>query len=204
MNNYAALTSTLSREITESATDEGRKSTYSVEQKSFVETGISPTTARNEILTIDSTMDHHFKGMMPLFLNYLHYSILVLPTHVALHIWPWLRRWFDTICARRTTTRVAAWILTVPRYTSPLLFPLLDSYPRSMFDVGSGGATNLAVHAGLTTSTAVASQVRAVEQIVRRLVGIEEREALCDGLQVIAEEYDEGWDSGSDSDGDDE
>jgi hypothetical protein len=35
-------------------------------------------------------------------------------------------------------------------------------------------------------------------------VGIEEREALCDGLQVIAEEYDEGWDSGSDSDGDDE
>jgi hypothetical protein len=88
MNNYAALTSTLSREITESATDEGRKSTYSVEQKSFVETGISPTTARNEILTIDSTMDHHFKGMMPLFLNYLHYSILVLPTHVALHIWP--------------------------------------------------------------------------------------------------------------------
>jgi hypothetical protein len=41
-----------------------------------------------------------------------------------------------------------------------------------------------------------------VEQIVRRLVGIEEREALCNGLQVIAEEYDEGWDSGSDGDED--
>jgi hypothetical protein len=84
----------------------------------------------------------------------------------------------------------------------PILFPLLDSYPSSIFDVGSGHATKLAVHAGLTTSTAVADQVRAVEQIVKRLVGIEEREALCNGLQVIAEEYDEGWDSGSDSDDD--
>ena len=48
----------------------------------------------------------------------------------------------------------------------------------------------------------MADQVRAVEQIVKRIVGIEEREALCNGLQVIAEEYDEGWDSGSDSDDD--
>jgi hypothetical protein len=88
------------------------------------------------------------------------------------------------------------------RYTAPLLFPLLDSYPASIFELGSGQATKLAVHAGLTTSTAVADQVRAVEQIVKRLVGIEEREALCNGLQVIAEEYDEGWDSGTDSDDD--
>jgi hypothetical protein len=68
--------------------------------------------------------------------------------------------------------------------------------------VGSGQAKKLAVHAGLTTSTAVASQIRAVEQIVKRLIGIEEREALCNGLQVMAEEYDEGWDSGTDSDDD--
>lgn len=88
------------------------------------------------------------------------------------------------------------------RYIAPILFPLLDSYPTSIFDVGSGQATKLAVHAGLTTSTAVASQIRAVEQIVKRLVGIEEREALCNGLQVMAEEYDEGWDSGTDSDDD--
>jgi hypothetical protein len=83
-----------------------------------------------------------------------------------------------------------------------LLFPLLDSYPSSIFDVGSGHAIKLAVHAGLTTSTAVANQVRAMEQLVKRLVGIEERESLCNGLQVLAEEYDEGWDSGSDSDDD--
>ncbi|KAF1844121.1 tubulin nucleotide-binding domain-like protein [Cucurbitaria berberidis CBS 394.84] len=92
----------------------------------------------------------------------------------------------------------------VQRFTAPILFPLLDSFPASIFDVGSGHATKLGVHAGLSTSTAVADQIRAVEQVVKRMVGIEEREALCNGLQVLAEEYDEGWDSGTDSDDDDE
>lgn len=88
------------------------------------------------------------------------------------------------------------------RYTAPVLFPLLDSFPVSIFDVGSGHATELAVHAGLTTSTAVADQIRAITQIAQSLTGLEDREALCNGLQVLAEEYDEGWDSGSDSDND--
>lgn len=84
-----------------------------------------------------------------------------------------------------------------------MLFPVLDSYP-SIFDAGFGHTEKLAVHAGLTTSTAVAEQVRTIEQIVKRLVSVEEREALCNGLQVIAEEYDEGWDGDfTDSDADD-
>ncbi|KAI4686761.1 mtDNA inheritance, partitioning of the mitochondrial organelle [Alternaria sp. BMP 2799] len=91
----------------------------------------------------------------------------------------------------------------VQRFAAPLLFPLLDSFPRSMLDVGSGHSTKLAVHTGLTTSTIVADQIRAVEQIVKRMGGIEEKEALCNGLQALAEEYDEGWDSGSESDDDD-
>lgn len=91
------------------------------------------------------------------------------------------------------------------RFTAPLLFPLLDSFPASMLDIGSGEARRIAVHSGLTTSTMVADQVRAIEQIVRRMhmVGIDERETICNGLQTMAEEYDEGWDSGSDSDEDD-
>lgn len=92
---------------------------------------------------------------------------------------------------------------SIQRYTAPLLFPLLDSFPQTMFDVGSGNNTKLAVCTGLTTSTAVADQIRSVEQFVRRIVNIEEREALSNGLQILAEEYDEGWDSGSDSDDDD-
>lgn len=84
-----------------------------------------------------------------------------------------------------------------------MLFPVLDSFP-SIFDLGSERTEELSVHAGLTTSTAVAEQVRAIEQIVKRLVVVDEREALCNGLQVIAEEYDEGWDGGfTDSDDED-
>jgi hypothetical protein len=83
-----------------------------------------------------------------------------------------------------------------------LLFPVLDSFP-SIFDVRTGHSEKLAVHTGLTTSTAVAEQVRAIEQIVKRLVAVDEREALCNGLQVIAEEYDEGWD-GDFTDSDDD
>ncbi|KAL5436857.1 mtDNA inheritance, partitioning of the mitochondrial organelle [Paraphaeosphaeria minitans] len=91
------------------------------------------------------------------------------------------------------------------RFAAPLLFPLLDSFPASILDVGSGQGRKVAVHSGITTSTAVADQVRAVEQIVRRMhmVGIDERETICNGLQTMAEEYDEGWDGGSDSDEDD-
>lgn len=37
---------------------------------------------------------------------------------------------------------------------------------------------------------------------VRRLIGLEEREALCNGLEELCEEYVEGWESGSDEDDD--
>ncbi|KAJ4325232.1 mtDNA inheritance, partitioning of the mitochondrial organelle [Neodidymelliopsis sp. IMI 364377] len=90
----------------------------------------------------------------------------------------------------------------VQRYIAPLLFPVLDSFP-SIFDMRTGHSEKLAVHTGLTTSTAVAEQVRAIEQIVKRLIAVDEREALCNGLQVIAEEYDEGWD-GDFTDSDDD
>lgn len=91
------------------------------------------------------------------------------------------------------------------RFTAPLLFPVLDSFPSSIFDIGTGEGRKVAVYSGLTASTAVADQVRAVEHIVRRMhmVGIDERETICNGLQTMAEEYDEGWDSGSDGDEDD-
>lgn len=59
------------------------------------------------------------------------------------------------------------------------------------------------MHAGLTTSTAVAQEIRTLERLVGRMVSPEEREGLCNGLQTFAEEYDEGWDSGSESDMDD-
>ena len=59
------------------------------------------------------------------------------------------------------------------------------------------------MYSALSTSSSVANQVRSIEQVVRRLVSLDEREALSNGLETLAEEYEEGWDSGTDSDEDD-
>ncbi|GAB7354026.1 hypothetical protein MBLNU459_g4613t1 [Dothideomycetes sp. NU459] len=74
-----------------------------------------------------------------------------------------------------------------------LLFPLLDSYPK-IFEF-EGTQERLAIRAALTTSASVAQRVRSVEALARSIVGIDEREALCDGLVGICEEYEDGWDS---------
>ncbi|KAF2276862.1 tubulin nucleotide-binding domain-like protein [Westerdykella ornata] len=84
------------------------------------------------------------------------------------------------------------------RYNTPLLFPQLTSFP-SIFDVGKPRGSKLAVNTGLTTSTAVADQIRTLEHIARRTLHLEDRETLSNSLQSLAEEYDEGWES-SDSD----
>jgi hypothetical protein len=85
-------------------------------------------------------------------------------------------------------------------HQSSLLFPVIDSFPQ----VFASGNTvqKLAVHATLSTTTSVAQRIRAVERIARSIIGIDEREALCDGLVGICEEYEDGWESGSESDDD--
>jgi hypothetical protein len=60
----------------------------------------------------------------------------------------------------------------------------------------------LAIEAALSTSTEIAEHIRGVEGFARRMVGIDEREALCDGLAAMADEYEEGYSSGEDSDED--
>ncbi|KAG9652461.1 tubulin nucleotide-binding domain-like protein, partial [Aureobasidium melanogenum] len=88
----------------------------------------------------------------------------------------------------------------IESHQSALLFPVIDSFPQIF---ASGNVIRkLAVHATLSTTTSVAQRIRAVERIARSIVGIDEREALCDGLVGICEEYEDGWDSGSDSDDD--
>ena len=39
-----------------------------------------------------------------------------------------------------------------------------------------------------------------MQPIVRRVIGLDDREDLLNGLEEIGEAYIEGWDSGSDSD----
>ena len=87
-------------------------------------------------------------------------------------------------------------------HQAQLLFPLLPSYPR-IFRF-AGRPESLAVKATLTTSTRVANHIRELGGSARRMVGIDEREALCDGLAGMAEEYEEGWSEGDDSDNDED
>lgn len=92
-------------------------------------------------------------------------------------------------------------------HQSPLLYPILDSFPR-IFSFGGAGAgagtarNNLAVRTALSASTAVAQRLRQIERSARCIVGIEEREALCHGLVSMCEGYEDGWES--DGEGDDE
>ncbi|KAF2160933.1 hypothetical protein M409DRAFT_28539 [Zasmidium cellare ATCC 36951] len=85
-------------------------------------------------------------------------------------------------------------------HQSSLLFPNLSSYP-TIFRFPSR-PSKLAVDASLSTSTAIAERVRGLEGFARRIVGVEDREALCDGLAALADEYEEGWMSGDESEDD--
>ncbi|KAF2744682.1 protein DML1, partial [Sporormia fimetaria CBS 119925] len=88
------------------------------------------------------------------------------------------------------------------RFTTSQLFPVLSSFP-SIFELGDSRKDKLAVQAGLTTSTSVAGQIRTLDEIVRRLLDSDSREAMSNGLQSLAEEYEEGWSDDSDTDMDD-
>lgn len=46
--------------------------------------------------------------------------------------------------------------------------------------------------------------MRELERIARRMIGVEEREALCEGLAGMAGEYEEGWSGGSSGGDEDE
>ncbi len=79
-------------------------------------------------------------------------------------------------------------------------FPLLDSFPKIF--ARREESSSLGVSTSLSTDTAVALRVKNLQNIAARAIGTDEREALSNSLGVIAEAYEEGWDSGSDEDDD--
>ncbi|KAK7525857.1 tubulin domain-containing protein [Phyllosticta citriasiana] len=95
------------------------------------------------------------------------------------------------------------------RYATPLLFPLLDSFPRIFNIEGDGDGDEkdgdgqkekdkVAVRTALATSSALSSRLRRMALLVGRMAGVDEREALYDGLKGLADEYEEGWDDDDD------
>ncbi|KAL2124364.1 hypothetical protein VTJ04DRAFT_729 [Mycothermus thermophilus] len=105
-------------------------------------------------------------------------------------------------------------------YSTPLGFPLLSSFPgifltpngeeipfsedsSSSASPASSSSSALAVTSSLSTDSSVSGRIKELRSTVLRSFGLDEREALGAELADMADEYHEGWSSGSD-DGDDD
>lgn len=90
------------------------------------------------------------------------------------------------------------------RYHSSLAFPLLDSFPKIFRDDQDHVLDHTVdVTASLTTETSVSGRLKALRSTVSRSIGVEDRETLSNDLAEMADEYHEGWSSGTDEGDDD-
>ncbi|KAL1866228.1 mtDNA inheritance, partitioning of the mitochondrial organelle [Diaporthe australafricana] len=90
------------------------------------------------------------------------------------------------------------------RYRSTLSYPLPDSFPHIFRDEkGEDLKSNVAVTTSLSTDAALSGRLKSLRSTVTRLIGVEDRETLSNELAEMADEYHEGWSSGSDSGDDD-
>ncbi|EEH08516.1 misato [Histoplasma capsulatum G186AR] len=87
-------------------------------------------------------------------------------------------------------------------YYIPLALPLLDSFPSDLFTGRGPSSSGLNVRASLSSTSQIGGKVRDLQNFASRLIGVDEREALVNGLGEISEAYQERWESDSDS-GDD-
>jgi hypothetical protein len=90
-------------------------------------------------------------------------------------------------------------------YQTPLAYPLPTSFPGIFRDergqqLDSKGAQ---VMASLTTDTSLSKRLTNLRATVTRAFAVEDREALSNDLAEMADEYHEGWSSGSDEGDDD-
>ncbi|KAI6371643.1 hypothetical protein MCOR25_003925 [Pyricularia grisea] len=94
--------------------------------------------------------------------------------------------------------------VSVRSYYTDLRFPQPDSFPN-IYTSKSGQPlkSTLPVVASLTTDSSTSDRLKLLRTTVFRSIGLEDRENLGNELAQMADEYHEGWSSGSD-DGDDE
>lgn len=95
-------------------------------------------------------------------------------------------------------------MLTAHSYHSQLRFPLLDSFPQIFKDEeGEPIKDHVNVTTSLSTDSSVSEKIKLLRTTVMRSIGVEDRETVGNDLAEMADEYHEGWSSGSDE-GDDE
>lgn len=89
-------------------------------------------------------------------------------------------------------------------YNSALQFPLLDSFPDIFRDDKGEPLTGaVSITSSLSTDSSVSRKLKSLRSTVLRSISIEDRETLGNDLMEMADEYHEGWSSGSD-DGEDD
>lgn len=66
----------------------------------------------------------------------------------------------------------------------------------------SNEETGVDIHAALSTTTRIGDKLKELQTIAGRIVGVDEREALINGLGEIRESYEKGWISDMDTDDD--
>ncbi|KAF4466747.1 hypothetical protein FALBO_6388 [Fusarium albosuccineum] len=89
----------------------------------------------------------------------------------------------------------------VRRYDSSLRFPLLDAYPQIYPQIAD--QPDIGAQTTLSTNSSMVRRIRHLRSEATRLVGVNDREDLSNGLAELADAYQEGWLSGSDEDDDD-
>ncbi|KAJ0104329.1 hypothetical protein J7T55_011113 [Diaporthe amygdali] len=90
------------------------------------------------------------------------------------------------------------------KYRTTLSYPLPDSFPHIFRDEkGEELKSNAAMTTSLSTDAALSGRLKSLRSTVTRLIGVEDRETLSNELAEMADEYHEGWSSGSDSGEDD-
>lgn len=117
---------------------------------------------------------------------------------VSLTIWALLRR-------RKIHALPFAYACTAdsePRYRSSLQYPLLDSFP-GIFSQPPDHLKSVPIHTALSTTSGTVRRIKALQTVVSRMAGLDEREALFSGLGDLAEVYEEGWNGISDDESDD-
>ncbi|KAK5988760.1 Protein DML1 [Cladobotryum mycophilum] len=87
-------------------------------------------------------------------------------------------------------------------YTSPLKFPLLDSYPSIYTSTVEEDC--MRVRTTISTDSSIAARMKQLRSQVVWAVGSDDRETLVNGLAEIGDAYQDEWSEGSDLDDDDD
>lgn len=85
-------------------------------------------------------------------------------------------------------------------YANNVPFPRLDTWPHTLF--GSTGHS-LGIRTTLTTNSDTQARLKDMGRTIRRAIDMEAREVLLNDLAELGEAYAEGWQSSSESGGDD-